>query len=161
QAVRDANEDGAFETVVVRPRFVWGRGDTSVLPAIVAAIRGGQFRWIGGGRHRTATTHVENTVEGLWLGATRGRPGGVYFVTDGEPVVFRDFVSDLVRTQGVDPPDGELPARVAGPLATTMEGAWRVLPLKGNPPVTRFSVWVASQECTIDISRARGELGYE
>ena len=25
----------------------------------------------GGGRHRTATTHVDNTVEGLWLAATR------------------------------------------------------------------------------------------
>src|SRR3954454_7143558 len=31
QIVRDANAPG-FETVVVRPRFVWGRGDTVLLP---------------------------------------------------------------------------------------------------------------------------------
>jgi nucleoside-diphosphate-sugar epimerase len=161
QAVRDANEDGSFETVVVRPRFVWGRGDPQIVPSIVQAIEGGQFRWIGGGRHKTATTHVDNTVEGLWLGATRGRPGGVYFVTDGEPVVFRDFITELVRTQGVEPPDGERPAALARGVAATMETAWRVLPLKGRPPVTRFAVWVASLECTIDISHAREELGYE
>ena len=38
--------------------------------------------------------------------------------------------------------------------------AWRLLPLPGAPPITRFSVWVASLDCTIDISKARRELGY-
>src|SRR6476619_1025143 len=90
QVVRAANGDG-LETVVVRPRFVWGRGDTSLLPAIVEMVRSGRFRWVGGGRHLTATTHVDNTVEGLWLAATRGPAGGVWFVTDGDPVEFREF----------------------------------------------------------------------
>src|SRR5947199_84543 len=79
KAVGDASGEG-FETVVVRPRFVWGRGDTTLLPVLVDSVKSGQFRWIGGGRHKTSTTHVDNTVEGLWLGATRGQPGGVYFV---------------------------------------------------------------------------------
>jgi nucleoside-diphosphate-sugar epimerase len=158
QAVRDAN--GTLETVVVRPRFVWGRGDTSVLPAIVRAIDAGQFRWIGGGRHLTATTHVDNTVEGLVLGALKGRPGGVYFVTDGDPIVFRDFVTDLVRTRGVEPGDSDLSPALARALAGTFETAWRVLGLKSRPPITRLAVWLSSVECTIDISRAREELGY-
>ncbi len=38
QAVRDA-ADGEFETVVLRPRFVWGPGDTTLLPVIVRADR--------------------------------------------------------------------------------------------------------------------------
>ena len=109
QAVLDANSDG-FETVVVRPRFVWGAGDTTLLPVIVAMVRAGRFAWIGGGRHRTSTTHVENTVEGLVLGAKRGRPGNAYFVTDGEPVVFREFIERLLSTQGVDAPSRSLPA---------------------------------------------------
>jgi nucleoside-diphosphate-sugar epimerase len=160
QAVRQANRPGSFETVVVRPRFVWGPGDATVLPALVAAVRSGQFRWIGGGRHRTSTTHVDNAVEGLWLGATRGVAGAAYFVTDGEPVVFRDFVSRLLATQGVDAPSGELPAPVARAIAAAGEAAWRALPLPGAPPLTRMALWVASLECTIDISRARAELGY-
>ena len=160
QAVRQANRPGLFETVVIRPRFVWGPGDTTVLPSLVAAVKSGQFRWIGGGRHRTSTTHVDNVAEGLWLGATRGTAGGVYFVTDGEPVVFRDFVSRLLATQGIDAPSGELPAPVARALASAGEAAWRRLPLKGSPPLTRMALWVSSLECTIDISRARAELGY-
>ena len=63
--------DGAgLETVVVRPRFVWGRGDTTLLPALTEMVRSGRFRWVGGGRQLTAITHIDNTVEGLWLGAT-------------------------------------------------------------------------------------------
>jgi nucleoside-diphosphate-sugar epimerase len=159
QRVRDANDDG-LETVVIRPRFVWGRGDTTLLPALVELVRSGRFRWVGGGRHLTATTHVNNTVEGLWLGATKAEPGSVYFVTDGEPVVFREFVSAMLETQGVTPPTGSVPAGVAGVAAGAAERAWRLLRRPGPPPLTRFAVWVSSQECTIDTGRAERELGY-
>jgi nucleoside-diphosphate-sugar epimerase len=159
QLMRDANGDG-LETVVVRPRFVWGRGDTTLLPAIVDLVRSGRFRWIAGGRHLSDTTHIDNTVEGLWLGATRAPAGGVYFVTDGEPVVFREFVTQMLATQGVDVPDKSIPAGVATAAAVAAEGTWRLLRRPGAPPLTRFAVWVSSKECTLDISRARAELGY-
>jgi nucleoside-diphosphate-sugar epimerase len=160
QLVRDANGDG-LETVVVRPRFVWGRGDTTLLPAIADRVRSGRFRWVGGGRHLTDTTHVDNTVEGLWLGGTRAPAGGVYFVTDGEPVVFRDFLERMLATQDVSVPDKSVPAGAASAAAATAERAWRLLRRPGPPPLTRFAVWVSSKECTLDISRARTELGYE
>ena len=159
QAVRAACREG-FETVVVRPRFVWGVGDTTLLPVMVDMVRSGRFAWIAGGRHMTSTTHVENTVEGLVLAAQRGRPGEVYFVTDGEPVVFREFVTQLLASQGVDAPSRSLPAPVAGALASVGEAAWRHLPLPGRPPVTRFAYWVSSQECTIRIAKAQEQLGY-
>jgi nucleoside-diphosphate-sugar epimerase len=161
QLVRAANR-GGFETVVVRPRFVWGRGDTTLLPTMTEMVRSGRFAWIGGGRNRTATTHIDNTVEGLVLGATRGRPGEAYFVTDGEPpVVFREFVSALIETQCVTPPTRSIPVPVAQTLAVIGERAWSTLPLPGRPPLTRFMFWVSSQECTIRIDKARSELGYE
>jgi nucleoside-diphosphate-sugar epimerase len=159
QLVRAANGNG-LETVVIRPRFVWGRGDTTLLPTLVETVKAGRFRWVGGGEHLTATTHVDNTVEGLWLGATKAPAGGVYFVTDGEPVVFKEFVSRMLATQGVEPPTGSLPAGVAGFAAGATERLWRLLRRPGRPPVTRMSVWVSAQECTIDISRAERELGY-
>jgi nucleoside-diphosphate-sugar epimerase len=159
-AVREAN--GAdLETVVVRPRLVWGVGDTTILPGIAGAVRSGQFRWIDGGRHLTATTHVENTVEGLWLGATKGRPGESYFVTDGDPVVFREFITELVATQGLDIPDKDAPAAVARIAGPVLEGLWSLARRKNPPPITRLTYWLSAQECTIDISKARGELGYE
>ena len=149
-----------LDTVVVRPRFVWGRGDTTLLPRLVEMVRSGRFRWIGGGRQLTATTHLDNTVEGLWLAAVKGTPGGVYFVTDGEPIVFREFLTRMLGTQGVEIPDKSVPPAVAGAAARAAEGVWRLLRRPNDPPLTRFAVWASSQECTIDISHAERELGY-
>ena len=159
QAVLAANR-GAFETIVVRPRFVWGPGDTTLLPVIVEMVRSGRFAWVAGGSHRTSTTHVDNTVEGLILGAARGRAGNAYFVTDGEPVVFREFVGELLATQGLEAPSRSIPAPLAHALAVSGEAAWRRLALPGRPPLTRFAFWVSAQECTIRIDKAREQLGY-
>jgi nucleoside-diphosphate-sugar epimerase len=159
-AVIEANREG-LETVVVRPRFVWGAGDTTLLPLLVRMARSGRLRWIGGGRQLTSTTHVDNAVEGLVRGAERGRPGNAYFVTDGSPVVFREFVGALLATQGVQAPDGEVPLAVAKALAAIGERAWKLLPLPGSPPVSRFAVWVSALECTLDDTKAREQLGYQ
>jgi nucleoside-diphosphate-sugar epimerase len=160
QRVRAANGDG-IDTVVVRPRLVWGRGDTTLLPELIKLVDAGRFRWIGGGGQLTDTTNIDNTVEGLWLAATKAPAGGVYFVTDGEPVVFREFVTSWLGTQGVAPPDKAVPSAVAEAGAAVSERAWRLLRRPGPPPLTRLAVWVSSKECTLDISRARRELGYE
>jgi nucleoside-diphosphate-sugar epimerase len=159
-AVRAAAREG-FETVVLRPRFVWGKGDTTLLPEMVATVEAGRFAWVGGGRNVTETTHVDNVVEGLVLAARKGRSGEAYFVTDGDPVVFREFVTALLRTQGVEPPNRTLSDWAAMPMAHACEAAWKFLPLPGEPPMTAFRAWLLTQECTIDISKARGELGYE
>lgn len=160
QLVVGANRDG-FETVVVRPRFVWGVGDTTLLPVMVEMTNAGRFAWVNGGRHRTSTTHVDNVVEGLMLGAARGAGGNAYFVTDGEPVVFREFVSKLLATQGVTAPSRSVPAAVAGPVARGGEILWGSFGLSGRPPLTRFAFWISSQECTIRIDKARERLGYQ
>ena len=159
QAVRDAGREG-FETVVVRPRFVWGRGDTTLLPGMVETVVAGRWAWVGGGRNVTDTTHVDNVVEGLLLAAEKGRPAEAYFLTDGEPVVFREFVTALLATQGIEPPDRSLPAWTAAPMAHLCEAAWKLLPLRGDPPMTLFRSWLLTQECTIEIAKARNELGY-
>lgn len=159
QAVLAANDAG-LETVVVRPRFVWGVGDATVLPELVAAVEAGRFAWIAGGRQLTDTTHIDNAVHGLVLAAENGRPGEAYFVTDGEPVVFRDFIVELLDTQGVPAPRRELPLPLAKAVTAAGEGLWRLLRLRSAPPLDYMTLWLSSQECTLDIGKARTALGY-
>ncbi len=160
QRVRAASTD-VFDAMVMRPRLVWGAGDTTLLPEIVGAVKAGKFAWIGGGDHLTATTHVDNVVEGLILTANKGRGGEAYFITDGEPSVFREFVSELLETQGVEPPTRSVPVPIASAMAAGSETVWKLLRLDSEPPLTRLALWLSSQECTIDISKAHADLGYE
>jgi nucleoside-diphosphate-sugar epimerase len=148
-------------TVAVRPRLVWGRGDTGLLPRLVAAVRSGRLRWVDGGAHLTSTTHVRNAVEGVLAAADRGRGGTAYFVTDGAPVPFRQFATDLLATRGIVPDVGSVSGRVARAAAGGTGALWRALPLPGGPPVTLATVRAIGEECTLRDDRARRELGYE
>jgi nucleoside-diphosphate-sugar epimerase len=147
-------------TVVVRPRFIWGRGDTVLLPGLVAAMKSGAWFWFGGGRHRTSTCHVQNVCAGTLLAAEKGQGGERYFLTDGEPLEFRDFVTRLVRTQGVEPPAREAPLWVGDALARVMEWLWQEFPIGGQPPLTRTAMNLFFREVTVSDAKARSELGY-
>lgn len=159
RAVRAAN-DGTLSTVVVRPRFIWGAGDTTLLPEMVEAVESGSFVWFDGGRYLTSTCHVHNVVEGILLAAEHGNPGEVYFLTDGDPVEFREFVTDLLATQGVTPPDRSVPTWLANPLARLADVVWDVTPGLEEPPISRSMLATIGQEITLDDSKARADLGY-
>jgi nucleoside-diphosphate-sugar epimerase len=151
--VRAANREG-LETVIVRPRFIWGRGDTTLLANFVEATRRGVYAWIGSGHHRTSTCHVRNVCEGAMRAAERGRPGEIYFLTDGAPVEFRDFVTRMVATQGVTLPERSLPHWLARILAEVMVRTMK------DPPITPMVVRLIGETVTLRDDKARRELGY-
>lgn len=152
ERVLAANRDG-LATVIVRPRFIWGAGDTNLLPRIAALVKRGRFAWIGGGRHLTSTCHVDNVVEGTLLAAERGAPGEIYFLTDGEPVEFRAFMTDVLAMYDAAPGGRSVPRWLA--RATASLTNWMA-----EPPVTRTAIALVGQEVTVVDAKARRELGY-
>lgn len=156
-----AADGDSLTTVAVRPRFVWGPRDETLLPEFVDAIESGGFAWFDGGHYLTSTTHVRNAVEGHLLAAERGIGGAAYFVTDGRPVEFRTFITALVETRGVTPPDRSVPTWLARPGARLLESVWRLLDREEPPPLDRQTLALMGHEMTVDDSKARDDLGYE
>lgn len=149
-----------FVTLSIRPRLVWGPRDSSVLPAIVRMARAGSFAWIDGGRARTSTTHIDNLVHALTLALTRGTSGRAYFVADDGQRTIREFLTALAATQDVALGERDVPAAIARPLARVVEGAWRLLQIEKQPPMTRFAIDMMACSITVDTGRARAELGW-
>lgn len=145
---------------VVRPRLIWGLGDTALLPMAVAAVEAGRFVWIDGGRQLTSHSNVRNVVHGLRLAADKGADGEVYFVTDGEPHTYREFFVAQLGARGIDPGQRVIPRWLASPLAATCEVLWRTLRLRSTPPINRTEVAVIGQQMTVRDDKARRELGY-
>ena len=150
KAEQVARDGGA---IVVRPRLIWGDGDTSLLPQLVEAVRAKRWAWFGDGRYLTSTCHVQNVVEGILCAAEKGKPGEVYFLTDGAPVEVRDFLTKVFATQGIDPGTRRVPYWLA--KALTYGLAWMK-----RPPIAKSAFAVIAHEMTVDDTKARRELGY-
>lgn len=154
-----ANAPG-FATLSIRPRFVWGPGDRTILPVLRKMVEAGRFAWIDEGQARTSTTHIANVVQAVSLALEHGRGGQAYFVTDDSTTTIREFVTALLQTQGLTPPNRSLPGWLARTLAYLVESVWRLFGRTREPPLTRFGVALMSRECTIRTDKIRGELQY-
>ena len=157
--VRAANEQG-FETLILRPRFIWGPGDTTLLPVIETMARSGQWTWIDHGRARTSTTHIANLVHAIELALTKGGGGEAYFILDDGERTMNEMISGMAASKSLSLPDKSLPAWVADFIGATSEFVWRTLNLKGAPPLTRHAAMVMSRHCVLNGEKAKRELGY-
>jgi nucleoside-diphosphate-sugar epimerase len=157
--VREANAPG-FETIVLRPRFIWGPGDTTLLPTIEAMAKAGKFMWVDRGRAMTSTTHIDNLMHAIELALTKGRGGEAYFILDDGVRPMRDMIAGMAASRGVVLADKSVPGWFADALGATCEGLWSTLPLKGEPPLTRFSAMIMSRDSVLKDDKARAELGY-
>jgi nucleoside-diphosphate-sugar epimerase len=161
EALVQAANGPQLKTVIVRPRFIWGADDTSVLVQLSDAVKTGRFMWIEGGRYPTSTCHVANVVEGMLLAAEQGRGGEIYFLTDGAPVELRDFITRMLGTQGIAIPDKSVPRWLVRILGSASEMLWDLLRLPGKPPATRMASTLFGQPVTVIDAKARRELGYQ
>jgi hypothetical protein len=161
QAVRAANDPAAgFATLVLRPRFIWGPGDETLLPVILEMARSGKWTWIDHGRALTSTIYIENLVDAIDLALTRGRPGEAYFVLDDGDRSMHEMIGAMAQAAGVMLPEKSIPYWLAASVARVAEGTWRLFGLSGTPPLTRHAAMVMARECTLVGDKARRELGY-
>jgi nucleoside-diphosphate-sugar epimerase len=159
QAVRDDNCAG-FETIVLRPRFIWGPGDQTILPLLQKMAASGGWMWIDHGRAVTSTTHIENLVDAIALALTKGQPGQAYFSLDEGERSMKAMLSGLAVSVGVVLPERSIPYWLADSIAAVSEGVWRLFRLSGAPPLTRHAAMMMARDCILIGTKAGNELGY-
>jgi 2-alkyl-3-oxoalkanoate reductase len=163
----------SLRTIALRPHLIWGAGDPHLVPRLLARARAGRLRIVGEGKNRVDMVHVDNAVDAHLLAesALRTRQlmddksnndaaGRTYFITNGEPVVLWDWINGLLTALGLPPVTKKISLRAATVFGATCELAWRVLPLRGEPPMTRFVAAELAKDHWFDISAARRDLGY-
>ena len=160
--VMAANDpDNGFDAFSIRPRFIWGHGDQTILPGLVDAVDNNMFRWIDHGRYLTSTTHIDNLVHAVTLAIENGKGGEAYFITDDEKSSFNNFLTRLLATQGRDVSNKSVPGWLLRFIARRIQNIWELFKISSNPPITPFEASLMSRNCTISIDKARRELGYQ
>lgn len=149
-------------SIILRPRGLFGVGDTSILPRVLKLSQKIGIPLIKEGKQLMDMTCVENVALAIALALKADRAEGqVYNITNGEPTPFKELIEEALQGLGLPIRYKKLPAFLLGGLASTLEILYRVLPLKGEPPLTRYTYYLLRYSQTLDISKAREELGYQ
>lgn len=160
-----AANDASLAVVALRPRLIWGPGDNQLLPRLVERARSGRLRLVGAGDNLVDTTYVDNAADAHLAALDALAPGAAcagraYFISNGEPRTMRETVNALLAAVGAPTVARRIPFRAAYAIGAACEGLWATLPLRGEPPMTRF---LAEQLVTThwyDMAPARRDFGY-
>ena len=145
--------------VILRPKAVFGPGDTSLLPRVVAAARAGRLPQIGAGRNLVDVTYVENVAHACALALTsEAALGRTYHITNGEHVPLWGLIRTVLRRLGVRDRLRAIPLPLALVAARVME--LRAATSGREPLLTRYTARILARTQTYDISAARRDLGY-
>jgi nucleoside-diphosphate-sugar epimerase len=156
--VRAASAAG-LETVILRPKAIFGPGDRALLPRLISAARQQRLPQIGDGRNLVDLTYVGNVVHALLLAAeSRNAVGKTYTITNGEHAPLWEVIRDVLQRLGLRNQLRAIPLALALSAAALMEARSA---LTGTEPLlTRYSVLILARTQTYDISAAQRELGY-
>ncbi|HEX9067453.1 MAG TPA: NAD-dependent epimerase/dehydratase family protein [Ktedonobacterales bacterium] len=148
-----------IETVILRPKALFGPGDNALLPRLIAVARRGRLPQIGDGHNLVDLTYVENAAQAISLALTsRAAVGKTFHITNDEHVLLWGAIRDLLRQMGLPQPARTIPLARALVAASALEAVSTVT--RREPLLTRYSVMILAQTQTYDISAARRDLGY-
>jgi nucleoside-diphosphate-sugar epimerase len=147
---------------IVRPGFIYGPRDRTVLPKLLKALRAGTFAYFGSGEQALNCIYVKNLVEGIFLAAEVPQAiGEVFNLTDGARVSKRQFVGRVAELAGLRPPRRKIPLWLAWTLAVLMERRARRRKATEPPLVNKARYKFLGLNLDYSTAKARRILGYQ
>ena len=147
---------------VVRPGFIYGPRDRTVVPKLLDALRSGRFFYFGSGEQVLNCIYVKNLVQGVFLAAEApGAVGEVFNLTDGARTTKRQFVGRVAELAGLRPPTRKIPLWLAWTLAVLMERRAKRKKSPTPPLVNKARYKFLGLNLDFSIDKARRMLGYQ
>jgi nucleoside-diphosphate-sugar epimerase len=147
---------------IVRPGFIYGERDRTVLPKLLLILLRGRFFYFGSGDQVLNCIYVKNLVHGLFLAAEiPAAVGEVFNLTDGQRVTKKQFVGRVAELAGLKRPTRRLPLGLARALANVFEGGAKLRGAKNPPLINKARFKFLGLNLDYSIEKARRVLGYQ
>lgn len=152
-------------TCSIRPSGIWGRSDQTMFRKAFESVVSGHVKVLIGSKNaKLDNSYVHNLVHGLILAAEHLVPGGTapgqaYFINDGEPINFFDFMGPIIKACGENWPR----VRISGRLVRNVMAVWQRLHFGfglPKPPMEPLAVERVYLDNYFSIEKAHKELGY-
>lgn len=151
-----------LNTITLRPRGIFGPGDTTILPRIIEANNKKNLPIINNGNAKIDMTYVDNVVDAIILSIEASPKvfGKKYNLTNGEPWTIFALMQSLFLKLGTPLYLKKIPYPIAYLLAWGSEIYSKLCNHYNEPKFTRYTVGVIAKSQTLDIESAKNDLGY-
>lgn len=154
-------QERGLPLTVVRPGFIYGERDRTVLPKLLHSLRTGRFAYFGSGDQALNCIYAKNLVHALFLAAeSPAAVGEVFNVTDGPRVSKKQFIGKVAELAGFKSPRRRIPLWLAWTLAILLERRAKRLGSTTPPLVNKARYKFLGLNLDFSIEKARRVLGY-
>ena len=151
-----------LEVAVLRPGFIYGERDRTVLPKLVERLRSRVFAYFGSGEQALNCIYVKNLVHAIFLAAeSPAAAGEVFNLTDGQKVTKRQFVGTVAELAGLPAPKRKIPRWLAHSLANVLERRAKRRKQTTPPLINKARYKFLGLNLDYSIDKARNVLGYD
>jgi dTDP-4-dehydrorhamnose 3,5-epimerase len=150
-----------METIILRPRGIYGKGDTTLLPKLKEKISFIPYL----GSNLVSLTWVNNVSHAIFLALTNGTIGNAYNITDQVPyniqVIFDKIKTKFQISESLVNKIN-LSHRVSKYILSKASGIveYTASKLGAVPPITPYTMSLIAYDCTLCDKKAQTELKY-
>lgn len=147
-----------FPITILRPPMVYGPNARANMTKWFKYIYKGYFMVFGKGNHFIEPIYIDDLVDATLLVLKNKESENKVYVIAGQGCTMNEFVNTIAKIEGVKKPV-HIPVWLAYLLGFFVEVTSKIL--KFESPLTRRKVKNMTTSRSLDISKARKELGYE
>lgn len=151
------------DAIILRPRAIFGPGDTSLLPRLIRAAQRGPLPLIRGGQALVDLTPVQSLCDVIikCLARPHRQQGLTLNVSNGEPIQVRDLIETVLGGIGCRVRWRAMPAGLVLHGASLLEAIHALWPGRPEPIATRYTIGLIAYSQTLDISRLKSTLDWQ
>ena len=150
-----------LETVIIRPRGLFGIGDTSIIPRLIKANRKIGIPLFNDGKNIVDITCVENVALSLRLAIESEKAvGNTYNITNSEPREFKNILEELFNKINEPPRYLKINLNLMYAVSSVIEFIYKVFHIYKEPMITKYNICTLGYSQTLNIEKAKKDLNY-
>jgi nucleoside-diphosphate-sugar epimerase len=162
QLVQRYIADHQLPAVILRPGFIYGPRDRTVMPRLLERLQSGKFAYLGQPDKLMNNTSVVNLCHAIWRAIENDDAiGKVFNIRDPQAVTKKHFIETICTAADLPKPKKIVPLHVARFLSWHMEKLWKLLGKQSAPLVNSARIKFLGRNLDFCIDKATRELGYQ
>ncbi len=148
--------------VIIRPRGLFGVGDTSIIPRLLRLNSKIGIPLFSEGSQMIDITCVENVALSIRLALEKEEAiGNIYNITNDEPMQFKEILELFFDEMGIKGRYIRLNYSVTEFIVNLIEKLYSFFKIGGEPPLTLYTLYLLRYSQTLSVEKAKKDLGYK